>query len=219
MLGNLVNWRVDQALLALMIAPRHVGYYAVAVSLSELPGAAAGVVKNVIFAEGSTRDDPLVAARAARTIGAVLAVCAVGGVLVAGPAVILLFGEPFRPAIPLAQVLFVATVPFVVEQAVGAGLLAAGRPGLRTIGQLVSATITVVALLLLVPLIGAMGAAVTSLLAYTVNAALAVAFFHRVSGLAVHRIVVVRREDVQALLRPLRRLGSRRPRRRDDDAG
>ena len=108
-----------------------------------------------------------------------------------------LFGTKYMPALGMALVLLVATLPFCLEQILAAGLFAMKLPGLRSISQMLAAIVTVVGLFTLCPHLGGMGAAITSLVAYSVNAALAVYQFTRKTGMSVREVTLPRASDVR----------------------
>jgi O-antigen/teichoic acid export membrane protein len=110
----------------------------------------------------------------------------------------------------MTQVLFVATLPNAIAMVLTSGVMAAGRPGLATRAQLSAAVVTVVALLLLVPALGAIGAAYASLLAYTMAGILVSLGFVRVSRLGPREFLVPRQSDlVQIVTRIKGQLTSR----------
>lgn len=198
-LGSLVNWRLDQVILVALVSPAQLGFYVVAVSLSEISLTMVNAIRNVLFVESAHRDSTELIARAARSILLLVVPAALIGAVAAHPFIHLLFGSEFGPSVRLAQVLLVATIPYAVEQALSAGLMAAGHPGMRSFGQIVAAVVTVAGLVVLAPLLGAMGAALTTLLAYSVNLAISAVQFHRVSGLAYRRLLVPNRRDLDWL--------------------
>lgn len=195
--ANLVNWRLDQAILPALTGATNLGFYAVAVGLAELPSSLIGATKSVVFTEASARGNMQIAARAARVILAVS--IAVDGVLVlAAPTLVqLLFGSRFQPSAPLSQLLLLGNIPFTAEVILAAGLLAAGRPGLRSIGQIVAAALTLVGLIILVPMWGVTGAAVTSLVAYFISFIMTLIFFSRVSHVPVRDCVFIKGADLR----------------------
>lgn len=194
--ANLVSWRFDQAILPAFVGAAQLGFYAVAVSFAELPSALISATKGVVFSEASARDDLRIVARAARVVLAISIL--VDGVLIATAPLLVrfLFGEPFAPAAELAQILLFGNIPFAAEVIIAAGLLSAGRPGLRSVGQTVSAIVTLVGIFVLVPLIGTTGAAYTSVSAYMISYLLTLLFFRRVSGIRIRDCVFLKRSDV-----------------------
>ncbi len=197
--GYLVNWRLDQAVMVVLVSATQLGYYAVAVSLAELPQTAFLQLKNVLFAESAARNDITLVARASRVLIAITIVLSAIGILASYLIVPLLFGHQFRPAIGMAQILLVGTVPFLVDAVLGAGLLSLGHPGRRSIGQLMAAAVTVAGLFTLCPRIGAIGAAWTSLAAYSVTAFVTMLIFCRASGLKHHQVLLLKPQDIRWL--------------------
>lgn len=199
--ANLVNWRLDQAILPAVAGPIQIGYYAVAVSLAEVPSMIIGATRQVVFTETSRDVDMRIAARATRIV--ILLSLVVDLLLALGASFIvpLLFGNSFAPAVTMTRILLIANIPWTAELVLATGLLSAGRPGLRSVGQVVAAVMTVAGLAILVPRYGAIGAAWTSLIAYTTNYVMTQVFFQRQSGLPLHLSLIPRPSDVRYLAR------------------
>lgn len=194
--GGVLVMRLDQVLLTPLAGPKELGYYAVAVSVAEVPLLALLAVRDVIFATSTDREDSTIVARATRaTILLSVPLCLLG-ILFAPLLLPPIFGAGFGPSVRMAQVLFLATLPNGIATIMSAGLLASGRPGLASRAQLAAAAVTVVALFLLVPPLGAIGAAYASLIAYLVSALLVSLALVRVSGLKPRDFLVPRRADL-----------------------
>lgn len=196
-LGNLVNWRLDQLVLLALISQTQLGLYVVAVHFSEIPSTAVNAVRNVIFAEAAHRNERDLVARAARSVILLVGLSSLVAALLSPLLIRILFGKAYMPALGMALVLLVATIPFCLEQILAAGLFAMKLPGLRSISQLLAAVVTVVGLFTLCPHLGGMGAAITSLAAYTVNCGLAIYQFTRKTGLGVREVTIPRAADVR----------------------
>jgi O-antigen/teichoic acid export membrane protein len=202
--GGVLVLRLDQVLLTPLAGPKELGYYAVAVSVAEVPLLGLLAVRDVIFSRSTDREDPTIVARATRaTILLAVPLCLVG-ILLAPVLLPPIFGAGFGPSVRMAQVLFLATIPNGVAMVLSAGLLASGRPGLASRAQLAAAAVTVVALFLLVPPLGAIGAAYASLIAYLISALLVSLGLVRVSGLSPRDFLVPRRADLVDIVTRLR---------------
>jgi O-antigen/teichoic acid export membrane protein len=79
------------------------------------------------------------------------------------------FGSAFVPATPVARVLTVASILLSVNRVTSAGLRAFNRPFRAGAGDLIAAGATVGSLMVLVPRIGLMGAAIATSAAYCAN--------------------------------------------------
>jgi O-antigen/teichoic acid export membrane protein len=201
--GVLVN-RLDQVLLTPLAGARQLGYYAVAVSIAEVPLVALLAVRDVIFAASADRGDLSLVARASRaTIMVSIPLC-LAGIGLAPLLVPPIFGNDFGPSVPMTQVLFVATIPNAMSLVLTAGLFASGRPGLASGAQLVAAGVTVMALFLLVPKVGAIGAAYSSLAAYAVAACLVSVAVARVSNLSPRDFLLPRQSDLVHIVTRIR---------------
>jgi O-antigen/teichoic acid export membrane protein len=164
-------------------------------------------VKDVVFSASMARADPGLIASASRAC--VVLLIAVGLVSAAAAPVALpfVFGEDFAPAVPMAQLLILATIPSAVESVVGAGLLSLERPGIRSIAQVGGLVVNVAIVVVLVPVIGGEGAALATIAGYTVVATVVVVVFSRAAGLPAASCFVPRPADAVLLVSRLRRRG------------
>jgi O-antigen/teichoic acid export membrane protein len=188
--------RLDQVLLTPLAGPKELGYYAVAVSVAEVPLLGLLAVRDVIFSASTDREDPDIVARATRATTLLAVPLCLVGILLAPLLLPPIFGAGFGPSVRMTQVLFLATIPSGISMVGSAGLLASGRPALASRAQLAAAAVTVVALFALVPPLGAIGAAYASLLAYLVAAALVSLGLTRVSNLRPRDFLVPRPADL-----------------------
>ncbi len=194
--GGVLVMRLDQVLLTPLAGPKELGYYAVAVSVAEVPLLGLLAVRDVIFSASTDREDPALVARASRaTLLVAVPLCLIG-ILLAPLVLPPVFGAGFGPSVRMTQVLFLATIPNGVAMVLSAGLLASGRPALASRAQLSAAAVTVVALFALVPPLGAIGAAYASLIAYLLSAVLVSVSLTRVSGLKPRELLVPRHADL-----------------------
>jgi O-antigen/teichoic acid export membrane protein len=203
-LGSVATYlvlRIDQALIAPLVGVVELGYYAVAVSLAEVPSTLHLAVRDVMFATATNRGDPSLIADSSRILIAVTAAFAVVGAALCPWVVPLLFGEGFAPAVRMSQILLFAGIPAGVSTAVGAGLLSAGQPRARSIAQVAGLIVNVGLLFVLVPPLGAIGAAWTAVVSYTLIAALSVYLFARHTPVRAADCLMVRRGDLAAIWR------------------
>ncbi len=196
-LGTLITWRLDQMVLVMLVSATQLGYYVVAVALAEISMMAVNALRAIIFSEAAHRGGSELVAQSARIILMMTTLVAIGGSLVAGPFIYILFGSDFGPSVDLARVLLLASIPFCVDQILTAGVYAEGRPGLRSISQLIGAAVAIGLLVLLAPTMGAMGAAVASLAAYSLTCAITVLQYRHLTGTSARQMLVPQRSDVE----------------------
>jgi O-antigen/teichoic acid export membrane protein len=164
---NSVNSRFDQIVLAVMVSSAALGQYAVAVSLSVLAAPLVMAFGHVAFpslARGERISETIKTA----TRGSILvSVVSVALILVAGPFIVpALFGQGYQFVPRLLLVLAPGATVLAVNQVLGDVLRGLGRPGVVAACEWLGVVSTVGGLVLLVPHLGVMGAALTSTVTY-----------------------------------------------------
>jgi O-antigen/teichoic acid export membrane protein len=197
-LAGLTNTRLDQVIMVPLAGARQLGLYAVAVTLTTLPGMLAGPIGQMVFPRLAVTDGRGIA-RYVRTAMALVAIVSLLGAALCPVVIPVVFGSAFAGAVPPALVLFAGAVPLAGSVLMNQGLLAIGRPGLTSIGELVAAALTVALLVLLLPALGAMGAAVTSVAAYTVNFLILARRAGHTLAIPLTAFVLPRRDDIDWL--------------------
>ncbi len=213
--GNVLtflNLRFDLLLVPAFVHLDQAGIYFVTTRVAEVIGQASTAASSMLFphvAAQTDRSDTSTTERASRLT--LLATVVSGAVLAALGSFILgmFFGPVYVAGTSTLLILLVGMLPLALSRVLAADLKGRGRPGLVSIGTGIGAVVTVVADVILIPLWGIRGAAVASVLAYTVSAVILVVQYRRVSG---GRVVLLlpRPSDVMDLLRMVRsRLGRR----------
>src|SRR3989442_951746 len=170
--ADFTTLRLDQMMLGGIASSAAIGLYVVAVRLSEVTTFVAGALADALMPEvaRSRAQD-----QAETLLGRTLRLTLYANVLIliplwlAAPMILrLLFGKSFVPATGAFRWLLVAAVVWSASAIVISGLQGFGYPGLSTIARFLSAAVTVPALLILIPRMGIKGAAIASLIGYTV---------------------------------------------------
>ncbi len=187
--------RLDQTIMTPLADAHQLGFYATAVTVSQIPLVINSAVRDVTFsadASETVNERLAAAARISSTASA-----AVG--LVVGVTMVwwlpILFGDAFRPAVPVAAVLIVAVVLGTPGSIAGAGLGARGRPGLRSASLVVACIVNLGLLFVLVPPYGAMGAAWATLVGNLFSANGCIYFLWRRFGVPPIDVYGFRRAD------------------------
>jgi O-antigen/teichoic acid export membrane protein len=164
---NALNGRFDQIVLAVMVSSAALGQYAVAVSLSVLAAPLVMAFGNVAF-PSLARGERVPETIRTATRGAILvSVASIAVILVAGPFIVpVLFGPGYEPVSRLLLVLAPGAAVVVVNQVLGDVLRGLGHPGVVAVCEWLGLTSTIGGLVLLVPQIGVLGAALTSTVTY-----------------------------------------------------
>ncbi|MGN6407186.1 MAG: oligosaccharide flippase family protein [Curtobacterium sp.] len=198
-LSGIILSRIDQSLLLPLAGAAALGVYAVAVNIADVPLIVANAVREVSFSKHSADTDHAGLARAARLTTAVVLVSAAALTAVLPAAVPWLFGAEYAEAVPVAAVLLLGLVLGSPGSLAGVGLAAVGRPGLRSISLGIAAVCSIVTLVLLAPIDGALGAAVATLVGNVVSAGGNLLFLRRVAGVPVLPFFGLRRGDLGAV--------------------
>lgn len=182
-LGNIssyVNRSADQLLLSLLVPPQQLGLYAVAVTAAGVVGVVPQAAGMVTIASGanSTPDEArkIIACSFRVSFMWVLVVCC-GLYLVVPYAIKLFFGAPFAGSIAACRVLLPGMGAVGLNQVLYEGARAFNHPELPSYAEGLSMILTIVALFLLLPRFGLMGAAIASTLAYVSSLFLMLVFF------------------------------------------
>lgn len=185
--GNVADYatlRLDQLMLGAMASNVAIGLYVVAVRLSEVTTMAADAIASALMPEVAARK----AGKSAETLWArsfrlaiYMHLAMLPVMWLAAPLLLkLLFGQSFVPATSALRWLLVAAAVWSLGSIVVSGLRGFGYPGLSTVARFSAAVVTGVALVILLPRYGITGAAIASLLGYSVMLLMALGgFIHR----------------------------------------
>jgi stage V sporulation protein B len=193
--GNVLQFlgvRLDLLLVPALLDLRAAGIYVVAVRTSDVVGQVATAVASLVFPSVAGQDD----VRATRftesvtrmTLVAVAIPALVIG-LAAEPILRVLFGDVYGAGTTTLVILLVAMVPLSLTRVLAADLKGRGRPGLVSWASAGSAVATVLLDLALVPTLGLAGAAVASVLAYTIGAVTILALYRTATGAELGALV------------------------------
>lgn len=193
--GNVANHRLDQVLMAGLVTSSELGLYAVAVTIGSLMSSLVGAVSSALFAHVSQGDAGLATRSCRITVGVV----ALAGVLLAlatPTAVPFVFGSDFADAVPMVLILLAASVPMAAAGVLSSALQAADDPAATMRAELVALALSVPTLVLILPAYGGIGAAIVSLIAYSIRFLLQIKPASRAFGAASRDLVVPTRDDV-----------------------
>jgi O-antigen/teichoic acid export membrane protein len=187
--ADFTTLRLDQLVLAAMASNVAIGLYVVAVRLSEMTTLATDAIADALMPEvaastGGNRAE-LLCARSLR-LSIYMHALLLPPLWFAAPLILrILFGERFIPATGAFRWLLLAAAVWSVGSIVISALRGFGYPGLSTVAKFSAAAITTVGLLVLLPRMGITGAAIASLLGYSVMLLIALFAFLKKRQLSV----------------------------------
>lgn len=191
--------RLSQLLVTPLSDINQLGLLVVAITISDVPFIVATAVRDTIFGVDSKDNDAIrlsATSRMATLVG--FAGSAVIGVTVPFW-IVPLFGDGFDGATLPTVLLLIAAVIGIPGLIAGAGLGAWGRPGLRTIGSVLTLVVNLVAMLVLVPQAGAIGAAWAAVISTTVSTAFFIGSASRIVDVRWWTFIAVTPGDVVTL--------------------
>jgi O-antigen/teichoic acid export membrane protein len=211
--SDFTTMRLDQLMLGAMASSAALGLYVIAVRLSEMTTMLAGAVADALLPEVAATartgnpTEQLLGRSLRLTIYSHL-ILLVPVLLAAPMALRKIFGESFLPAAPALRWLLIAAAVWSAGAIVISGLQGMGHPGLSTIARLAAAVVTVVGLLVLLPRWGVTGAAIASLIGYSVMFVVALLWLAAKQRIGLWECLRPRREDIptlrlRSLLRPV----------------
>jgi O-antigen/teichoic acid export membrane protein len=167
--STLVSAQAAQAFVALLLAPVALGLYTVAVTVTSAVGLVGSSLAMVALpAVGRCQSAQEMREAFARFVRVTLALSVLTAAATAMFLPMLLvhvFGAGFAPAAGPAWILLVGGTFASTNLVLGAGMNAFGRPLVPSTAQLIAAVVTGLALVVLMPLCGLIGAALATLLA------------------------------------------------------
>jgi O-antigen/teichoic acid export membrane protein len=211
-LSGILLVRLDQVLITPLSGVAELGLYAVAVNVADVILIANSAVRDVTFSSESTKATPRRLYKSARV--SLLASLLIGAATaLTVPAWLpVIFGADFADAVPVTELLILAAVVGVPGSIAGAGLSARGRPGLRSASLLIACLVNIAAVLLLVPSLGAMGAALATLVGNFLAANLNIYWCWKFFGLNPLAFYALRFQDAKDVGAVVWRLSRRRNR-------
>ncbi len=193
-------WRLDQIMLTALATSTVVGLYAVAVAIAEISATLASSISDSLMPEVAASNDPkqalLLLARSLRLTFYAQIFALIPFWIVAPYVLQYVFGEEFVAATMALRLLFVASIIWSAGLILISGLNGFGNPGLSTVARISSAVTTVILLIWLLPSLGMMGAAVSSLLGYGVMLIIALICILKTQKIGLWQFLRPRRDDI-----------------------
>src|SRR6056297_1689657 len=182
----ILDSRVDKIIIGALIGPLAVGYYTLAAQIADFciaPATSLGFTISPAIGEQSAGDDADRAAtlyeRSMENILLLYLPAAVGLLLVAEPAVRIIFGTDYLGAVPVLQLFSVFIIVRAIHKITGNGLDYLGLARIRAIARGTTAMGNVALNFMLIPPYGVVGAAVATLVTYSTYTAINVYYIHR----------------------------------------
>lgn len=212
-LGNIftyLNLRLDQMVMAVFLPPMMLGLYAVAVTMSGGVNLISGTITAISFPKIASVSEEI---NQVQQLGRFLRV----NIWISGFVVILLlilipylvpllFGLAYTGSVQAAQILTIAAMVLGINSILAAGVKGLGRPIISSYGEILGLFFTGVFLYLLLPKYQIIGAAYTSLLAYTASFIFLYGYVWHTFRLPPKEIIFPKSEDILSIGSAIKKL-------------
>lgn len=202
-LSGLLLTRLSQILMTPFSSVHQLGLYVAAVNVSDATLLANNAVRDVTLASDSEEQSNTRAVRSARVSLLISGIVGLSIVLTAPLWFTRFFGQGFEDSLPMLYVLCIANVIGVPGSVAGSVLSARGHPGIRSAGLTIAAVVNVCVLVLLLPVLGGMGAALSALVGNLIASNFNILFCKRLFGIKFWSFYLVRLNDVRFLAQKL----------------
>ncbi len=198
--ANLLNYRVDIYIVAMLLPVATVGLYTIAVTGAESALSLTLAVGQATLPRIGSLDRARAGIFAARCLRNTLffaaILCSIG--TLGAPLVIrVLFGHAYAPIVMPMRVLLVGIVAASTGSIVSNYfVLNLGRAKVPLTTSVLSTVLCGIISVILIPRLGMLGAAVASTIAYLVSQAVAISYFCKISGIGVAKVLFLDRQDL-----------------------
>jgi O-antigen/teichoic acid export membrane protein len=200
------NWRLDSLMLTSFASSPSIGLYSVAQALADITTTLASSVSDALMPEVAAAKKRDVATRVVTrslrlTVAAHLTILA--PLWIAAPYILrFAYGRQFVEVTGVLRLLLVSSVIWSASAIVISGLNGLGHPGLSAIARTIAAVVKIVTLLAWLPTHGIVGAAWSSLAAYTVLLGVALFWILRQTKTGIWECLRPRWSDMPISLKP-----------------
>lgn len=198
-----LNYKVDVLMLKASpnISPAELSYYSTGVTIAELAWFIPDVFKEVLFSKTAKENNYKEIAAVIRVSNAVMAAIILG-VIVCGKFVIrIVYGAAFVPSYGVTILLFAGIPAMSWFKIIYTLFNAQGKRKISFAVLSASTVINIVTNLILIPVIGIYGAALASVVSYSVCGVVFVILFARLAEMKVTEFILMRKADIKVLLK------------------
>lgn len=201
-----LNYKVDVLMMPLFgVSDAQVGFYSLGASLAEYGWMIPDAFREVLFSRTS-RSDAIDDLKMSLKVNLYITVVMILGIIVLGrPAIGLAYGAEYLPAYSVTVILMFGVLSMSYFKLISTLLLAQGKKGVYLGMLTLSVVVNIVCNCVTIPLFGKEGAAIASVVSYTVAGALFLIYFMRTYKITFAELFILRREEVKTLLRRFRR--------------
>ena len=194
-----LNRRLDIFIVNYFLNPYQVGIYAIAVAVGELPWHLPSAAATVLFpwiADKKKNDAAQFTSYVLRNVLFITTILVLILALLGRIIIITLFGTAFEGSVLLMYVLLPGVLALGVTRILGGHFQGSGRPELGTLMVAFSFVETIVLDIILIPRMGALGAAIASSVAYITSALVGLVIFTKLWHVSIFDVLVPKWHEI-----------------------
>lgn len=204
-----LNYRLDVIIMEQISTPFETGIYSKGSVLTQYLWQIPMLLGTIVFARSaSAKDGRVFSQQVCQLLRLSLLLIAVGSIaltLLSKPIILVLFGSDFLGSAEVLRWLMPGVVLMTIFIVLNMDISGQGRPLFLLRALLPALLINVILNLILIPERGAVGAALSSTISYTIGAILFIWHYARLTGIKITEILMYRREDFDVIVGVLKR--------------
>ncbi|MHA1596511.1 MAG: flippase [Candidatus Asgardarchaeia archaeon] len=197
---NILNYQIGTFVIGYFLTASDVGYYSVAVSLSQFFWLLPSSVQKITYpstssywSKGEIRALKKMIDKSMKYTAIVLIPLGLLAGFLAKDLVEFLYGQPFLPSAPLLQILLIGTIfNGATSKPIAGTLSGIGRPDIELKRSVLNATINIVLTTSFVPILGSSGAAISRSLTFLIGSVIGLLLIRRVLSITIDTIWYVK---------------------------
>jgi len=204
----LASQRLDQILITLWLPPAQFGFYLVAMSVHMSTTGLVTLLGSLLFPKVAAAEDDKARAEAMGPYLRLALILSLGGgllLLVLAPwLMVWIYGAAYEPTVLSVQVFAVGTAPTAGKALLSQAFKAIGQPRSIILAEGAALAANAIALVVLIPVCGILGAAIAFVLAQALGFAVLAAALRRQLGMAILPLFTPSRRDVSFVAQQLK---------------
>ena len=190
-----MNYNIDIIILRFFVDFKNIGYYSVGVSLANQVWLIPDAFKDVLFSKTS-RSDAIDDIKMSIKVNLYISILIIISIALLGkPIIQILYGSEYLPAYSVTVIIFGGLIPMIFYKMIISLFNARGKQKLSFWILLLSVLINVVMNFILIPLYGNIGAAISSVVSYTVCGVVFTYIFMKEYNIKVSEILIIDKDE------------------------
>ena len=198
-LMSTLNYNIDVLMLKGQVAVSEIGIYALGVTIAEKAWLLPNALKDILLSKLSKGKDNSEVAKVIRFALLACLMLIIAIICVGKPAINILYGEEFSGAYDITVILFIGIIGMVFYKMISAYNIVHKKQNVSLLFLSVSVIINIICNLITIPLMGIKGAALSSIVSYTICGIMFLIYFYKKEKTKMRNILFANKEDLKYL--------------------